>query len=179
MQERQFVLDQLDTSEERLLDLVEGLTPAQWSFRESAERWSIAENIEHLIAFENFILETIRKVLSQPAEDDKRAIAAGKEQLVLGLAKSRATAKLIAREVLRPTRRWQEISVMLAEWKRTRARVRAFALETQADLRGHYFPHIALGDLDCYQWLVVLGQHRERHRLQMEEVKADPAYPMA
>src|SRR5271163_580232 len=38
--EREFVLEQLSASEARLLGLVEGLTPAQWSFREDAERWS-------------------------------------------------------------------------------------------------------------------------------------------
>jgi len=179
IEERQFVLDQLDASEVRLLDRVEGLTPAQWAFRESAERWAIAENIEHLIVFENFILETIQKTLSQPPENDKRASAAAKEQIVLKLAKSRATTKLIAREPLRPSGRWQDMPEMLAEWKRTRARTVTFALETQADLRSHFFPHIALGDLDCYQWLVVVGQHTERHILQIEEVMADPAYPAA
>jgi len=179
MQERQFVLDQLDASEVRLLKLVEGLTPAQWIFREAPERWTIAENIEHLIVFENFILETIQKVLSEPPENGKRAFAAEKEPAVLGLAKSRATDKLIARVLLRPSGRWRDMSEMLAELKKTRVRTVAFVLETQADLRSHFFPHIALGDLDCYQWLVVLGQHGERHALQIEEVKVDPDYPAA
>jgi hypothetical protein len=43
IQERQLVLDQLASSEARLLELVEGLTPEQWSFRETPERSSIAE----------------------------------------------------------------------------------------------------------------------------------------
>lgn len=52
-----------------------------------------------------------------------------------------------------------------------------FASETQAELREHFFPHIVFGDLDCYQWLLVLGQHGLRHALQIEEIKNDPAYP--
>ena len=75
--------------------------------------------------------------------------------------------------------RWVDMGEMVAELRKTRARTMEFVAETQADLRGHFFPHIAFGDLDCYQWLVVLGQHGMRHALQIEEIKADPAYPTA
>ena len=61
--ERQVVIEQLASSEARLLELVEGLTPEQWRFRETPERWSIAENIEHCVVFERFILGTIEKAL--------------------------------------------------------------------------------------------------------------------
>ena len=37
--------------------------------------------------------------------------------------------------------------------------------------------YIAFGDLDCCQWLEVIGQHTLRHVCQIEEVKADPAFP--
>jgi hypothetical protein len=67
-QERQLVLDQLASSEVRLMNLVAGLTPPQWNFHESPERWSITEIFEHVVVFENFILRTIEKILTQPAE---------------------------------------------------------------------------------------------------------------
>ena len=44
-------------------------------------------------------------------------------------------------------------------------------------LRAHFFPHIAFGDLDCYQWLLLVGQHSLRHALQIEEIKASAGYP--
>jgi hypothetical protein len=174
--ERQLVLDQLASSEARLLELVDGLTPEQWSFRETPERWSIAEIIEHVIVFEKFIAGVIAKIIDEPAEPDKKGMAAGKEPLVLGLANARST-KFNAREAVRPTGRWPDTTEMVAELRKTRARTLAFAAETQVDLRGHFFPHIAFGDLDCYQWLVVLGQHGARHALQIEEIKGDRAYP--
>ena len=174
---RQFVLDQLASSEARLLELVHGLTPAQWNFRETPERWSIAENIEHVIALENFIVQKIQEALEQPPDGGKKGTAAGKDSLVLGLGKARGP-KLIAREVARPMGRWPDKAELIGELRRTRARTTAFASETQAELREHFFPHIAFGDLDCYQWLVVLGQHGFRHALQIEEIKADPAYPV-
>jgi len=176
--ERQFVLDQLASSEARLLELVRGLKAEQWNFRESPERWSIAENIEHVIVFENFILETVAGLLEGPPEPDKKAHAAGKEPLVLGLANARAI-KFSARESVRPTGRWPCATELVAELRKARARTLGFVTRTQADLRSHFFRHIAFGDLDCYQWLVVLGQHGLRHALQIEEIKADPGYPAA
>lgn len=174
--ERNLVLDQLASSETRLLNLVAGLTQQQWSFRETPERWSIAENIEHVTVLENFITQTIAKVLEGPAQPEKKILAARKESLVLGVANSRSV-KIKAREAARPVGRWHYPAELISEFRKTRARTIAFASETQTDLRNHFFPHVAFGDLDCYQWLVVLAQHGFRHALQIEEIKADPKYP--
>ena len=167
--ERKFVLDQLAASEARLLGLTEGLSPEQWRFREDAERWSIAEIVEHLVVFEGFIIGAVTNSLRGPAELEKMALAAAKEPLVLGLATSRG-AKLKAREATRPVGRWVDGVELVAEFRSARARTLKFAAETECDLRGHFFPHIVFGDLDCYQWLVALGQHTLRHCLQIEEI---------
>jgi len=176
IQERRLVLHQLASSEARMLELVEGLTPEQWGFRETPERWSIAEITEHVIAFENFVTRAIAETVKGPAEPDKKALAAAKDPWVHGLANSRS-AKFNARESVRPVGKWPDTTELIKELRKIRPRTIAFAGETQADLRNHFFPHIAFGDLDCYQWLVVLGQHAERHALQIEEIKAHPGYP--
>ncbi len=175
--ERQFVIEHITASESRLLELVEGLTPAQWRFREDAERWSIAEIVEHLVVFEGFITAAVTNSLQAAAEPGKMGLAGAKEPLVLGLAESRG-AKLKAREATRPVGRWVDGVELVAEFREARARTIRFAAETECDLRGHFFPHIAFGDLDCYQWLVVLGQHTLRHCLQIEEILGDSRFPV-
>jgi hypothetical protein len=175
-QERHLVMEQLVASQARLLALVTGLSPAQWGFREDAERWSIAEIVEHLVVFEGFITDAVTNSLQGPAEPEKTALAGAKEPLVLGLAESRGE-KLKAREATRPVGRWVDGAVLVAEFREARARTIAFVAETECDLRGHFFPHIAFGDLDCYQWLVVLGQHTLRHCLQVEEILEDEGFP--
>jgi hypothetical protein len=177
-QERRVVLDELESSEARIVEVVEGLTPAQWVFRETPERWSIADNIEHLVVFEGFIRGMIAKAMEGVEEAEKSGLASGKEHLVLGVANGRSN-KLIARDAVRPVGRWTAGAELMAELRRARAETLAFAAETDADLRGHFFPHIAFGDLDCYQWLVVLGQHSVRHVFQIEEIKRDAAFPAA
>ncbi len=178
VRKRQFVLERLASSEARLLGLVEGLSPAQWGFQEAAERWSTAEIVEHLVVFEGFITDAVTNALKGPAEFEKMSLAGAKEPLVLGLAESRGT-KLKAREATRPVGRWMDGAELMAEFRKARARTIAFAAETECDLRGHFFPHIAFGDLDCYQWLVVLSQHTLRHCLQIEEILGDSRFPMS
>jgi hypothetical protein len=70
-----------------------------------------------------------------------------------------------------PTGRWSDVGTMMAEFKVRRARTVEFAESTQVDLRRHFFTHVAFGDLDCYQWLVAMGQHTLRHVAQIEEIK--------
>jgi uncharacterized damage-inducible protein DinB len=175
-QERQFAVEQLASSEARLLELVSGLTDEQWNFREAPERWSIADNIEHLVVFEGFIRSAIAKTLEGAAEPEKKAEVGAKEPFVLGIANGRSN-KLVAREAVRPTGRWPDRNELVSELQKTRAVTVAFVEQTEAKLRDHFFPHISLGDLDCYQWLVVLGQHSTRHTFQIEEIKADLAFP--
>jgi hypothetical protein len=52
-----------------------------------------------------------------------------------------------------------------------------FAAVTHGDLRSYFFEHPQFGELDCYQWLLFVGAHSERHARQAEEVIADPNFP--
>ena len=51
------------------------------------------------------------------------------------------------------------------------------AKSSKDDLRVHFIKHFALGDLDLYQWLLLIPGHNERHMKQIAEVMADPGYP--
>jgi len=177
VQERELVLQQLASSEARLLGLVDGLSEAQWTFRETPERWSIAGIVEHCALFEGFILGKIVAVIEAGPEPEKRVDVEIKEGLVMGLAQARATP-FVSREIVRPTGAWSQAKAV-AELRAARARSVAFALETEAPLRDCFFAHIAFGDLDCCQWLLLLGQHMERHVLQVEEVMADAEFPVS
>lgn len=173
---RQFVVDLLTSSQANLQTALANLTPGQWSFRETPERWSIVENLEHLVLFEAFVRSAVKRALDMPAEPHKVLQAREKQPLVLDLANSRGT-KFNAREVVRPTGAIKDPDEMIAAFRTARAATLQFTADTQDDLTAHFFPHIAFGDLDCYQWLIVIGQHTLRHVRQIEEIKADPGFP--
>jgi len=176
-QERQWVLDQFHSSEAHLLELVKGLTPAQWSFREVPDRWSIAEIIEHVISVESRLTRAIQKMLQSPADPYKRPATPVQDSVLQARGTDRDT-KLNAPEQVRPAGKWPDTSELMTEFRKTRAATVAFVAETSAQLRNHFIPHMAFGELDLYQWLIVLSKHGERHALQIEEIKANPAWPV-
>ena len=175
-EERAFLLERLTASEAKLLALAEGMTPEQWLFREMPERWSIAENFEHLVLFERFIRGVVAKVIATPAEPEKMQAVARKQDSVLELAVV-GERKIEAREVVRPVGDVVDAATVQEMLRRERAETIAFAREVQADLRQHFFPHLTLGDLDGYQWLLVIAQHSDRHAGQIKRVMLDPRYP--
>jgi hypothetical protein len=175
-QERQAALDQLRASHERLMGLVERLTPAQWSFHPGEGRWSIADCIEHVTAVENRVLGAIGKRLAAPGEAEKAMPPAEKDEVVRRTIPDR-TKRIEAPEPVRPRGRWQQVADLLAEYRTTRERTLKFVEETAADLRSRSWPHVALGELDCYQWILVMGHHGDRHAKQVEEIRRHPGFP--
>jgi hypothetical protein len=177
--ERQLVVDQLTASQERLLGLVRGLTTDQWAFRPAEGRWSIGECVEHVVRVENRVLGLIAKKLQEGApEPEKRDTSRAKDALVAQAIPDR-TIRREAPEPVRPTGQWPDANELLAEFERTRQRTTEFAATTQGDLRSYFVPHMALGELDCYQWLLVLSLHGARHAQQIEEIRAAPGFPRA
>ncbi len=184
--ERQTVTAKLVASRERLLGVVDGLTAEQWTFRPGEGRWSINECVEHVMNVENRVLGSIGKKVAErlinmdavanahevPPESARHAKDAEIAVLVID-----RTIRRQAPEAVRPTGQWPEPGSVLEEFRKTRARTEQFVAGSDADLRSYFIPHGAFGELDCYQWLLLLGGHAERHTLQIEEIKADSAFP--
>jgi uncharacterized damage-inducible protein DinB len=175
--ERKLVVDQLKSSQERLLELVGGLTAEQWTFRPAEGRWSIRECLEHVARVENRVLGLIGKKLDEGTpEPEKRDPTHAKDAVVAKAIPDR-TIRREAPEPVRPTGQWADTNELLAEFRKTRQRTTEFAATTRGDLRSHFVPHMALGELDCYQWLLVLSLHGVRHAQQIEEIRAAPGFP--
>ncbi len=174
--ERDLVLLHLAGSRERLLQAVDGLSEEQRQFRAAPDRWSVVDCIEHIILVERHVFNGMMRTLQAPAEPEKAAAVQGKEQVILDLVPSRARRVKGPAEVM-PSGRWSEIDPLLRQFELTREYSIGFATHTEANLFDHCFPHPFLGDLNCYQWLLFLGAHCERHVRQLEEVKSDPAFP--
>jgi hypothetical protein len=174
--ERQLVVDQLKASQARLLELVDGLSAEQWTFRPAEGRWSAAECLEHVIRVEQRILGVIEKKINEDAPVQGRARV---DDAVVSRAIPDRTQRREAPEPVRPTGQWPDSNELLAEFHKTRQRTTEFAAATQGDLRSYFIPYMALGELDCYQWLLVLSLHGFRHAQQMEEIKVSAGFPRA
>lgn len=177
--ERDFAMSSMHATRKMFLDSVAGLTEAQWNFKASPERWSIAECAEHIAVSEDFIFGVAMQTLQSPAAPDKRqpfAEARKKDEGLIAMVPDRSQ-KFQAPEPLKPTNRFKTPAEMVAHFKEKRDANIDYIDKTQDDLRVHFSKHPAAGELDSYQWILLMSGHTERHTKQILEVKADPGYP--
>jgi uncharacterized damage-inducible protein DinB len=172
--ERERAIADLRESRQRLLDVTRRLSPSQLAYKPAPDRWSVAECIEHVILVESAVLGMIQKSVAQPGDSPTSGAA---DEVLVAQATDRSRA-LNAPDRLAPTGRFAHHE-LLPEFEATRKRTAEFAATTDADLRRGAAPHPVFGSLDCYQWLLLIPAHGERHRAQVEEVMASPEFPRA
>lgn len=174
-EERKRAADYLEKTRDAFLASTDGLSEAQWNFKPSPTRWSVAEVAEHIAATEDMLMGTVHdKVMIAPARTEPTDVKEIDEFVVKAI--SDRTGKVKAPEPLVPTRRFGSPADTLRHFKESRAKTLAFLDETK-DLRGHAIDSPLGKKLDGYQWLLFMGAHAERHTKQIEEVKADPGFP--
>jgi hypothetical protein len=167
----------------RVLEVTEGLSAAQWQFKPAPDRWSIAENLEHMVIVQDRVLGPILGQLAQaPAaspDRDWRAVDA----IILQRFSDRSL-KAKAPEFVEPG---GELSrdATLERFSRNYERMNAF-IESTPGLREHVLESPPLRFVtngehtvaDGYQWALTLAAHDERHVRQILEIKADTNYPV-
>jgi uncharacterized damage-inducible protein DinB len=173
--ERELLLKNLAESRERLLDMAQSLSREQLHHRPAPGRWTVAENLEHITIVEGRVLGSIQKTLEAGPDPSKRSFMEGRDELLVANVAGRAT-RLQAPEVLAPTGRWPD-DQLLDEFEGVRKQTHDFAAGTDADLRSHFYKHPAIGELDLYQWMLLIAAHCDRHRTQSEEVMASSGFP--
>lgn len=175
-----FLLNHLKQTRQDFLKSIKGLSVAQWNYKPSPERWSIAECAEHITLAEDFIRGLLQeKVMKTPAAtDEQRAKANIPDEKVIAMLTDR-THKAQAPEPIKPTsHQWPDEKSLIAEFNKRRAATVQYVKSTpEADLRAHVSDSPLGAPLDGFQFLELLSAHTKRHTLQIEEVKADPGYP--
>jgi uncharacterized damage-inducible protein DinB len=175
--ERELLLKNLAESRERLLRMSKNLSREELHYRPAPSRWTVAECVEHIVTVEKRLLGAIQKTLEAGPDSSKRSAMDGQDEaLIAGLVAR--VIRFQAPEPVVPTGRWPD-EQLLQEFEAARLQTRDFAAITTADLRRHFFKHPVIGELDLYQWLLLIAGHCDRHRVQSEEVMASPGFPRA
>jgi DinB family protein/SnoaL-like protein len=171
-QERDLLLDLLVSSQQALIAAVVRLTQDQWTFTPADERWSIAQCAEHLALSEEALLGMVRtQILESPAAPEKTAMARGRDGIVVAAMRDRSQRRKTF-DFLEPRSSAPAPAHFIDAFLTRRAATLQFVRETEKALHHHFAPLGPLGDLDGYQWLLLLASHTERHVAQMDEVKA-------
>lgn len=170
--EREKAVTHLEQTRERMLRTTTSLSPDQWRYKPESDCWSVAEIVEHVAFVESRILGGIERALqkeptlSKPFMEDDAFV-----QRIVGRAD-----RMKAPDQVAPSGRWP-LDQLIPEFEAARKRTIEFAETTEASLRQHCFAHPFFGPLDCYQWLLLIPSHAERHRRQAEEMINGMGFP--
>jgi len=173
--ERSYLLQQLEESKKGMLASIDGLSEAQWKFKPAPNVWSVQECAEHIVLAEEFILSGAQGVLKTAAVPrPASSTPAVDQQLVAGV--KRRDQKFTAPEPIVPSARFPTPADAAKEFTARREKTVAYVKSTQDELRTHVGKG-PVGPMDGYQFLLLLSAHSARHTAQIEEVKANAAYP--
>ena len=134
------------------------------------ESWSILEVVEHLVIAEPQYWQQALDSMKQPPSD-KKPDATDAGILWYGIDR---TNRQKTGEVRVPRGRFPDIGNSLAEFRKLRKTIRDYAATTKEDPRSRM---LLEGNMDVYQWLLMISTHSQRHILQIREIKAHAAYP--
>jgi hypothetical protein len=170
--ERQRLLAHFELTESWLASELAGLSPAQLAFRMAPDSWSIRDVVEHLAIAEPQYWKQLEDSLAKPLPASAytpQATDAG----ILWYGIDRGNRQRTG-EARVPDGRFKSAAEAHASFAKLRATMKSLASATEDDLRGR--PLID-GNMDVYQWFLMISTHSQRHILQIREVKADAKYP--
>ncbi len=169
--DRQRLLAHLRLTEGWLTTEVEGLTPAQLRYRVTPETWTIMDVVEHLAIAEPQYWQQLQRSLERPAVQGYKPDATDADILWYGIDRSRRQKTGEARV---PGGKYADVKDSLAAFRALRATMLELATGTTEDLRGRA---LVEGNMDVYQWFLMISSHAQRHVLQIREIKESPGYP--
>ena len=174
---RERVVLLLGESGGRFVGAFRGVNSEQFRFKMGADRWSIAETVEHVIVAETGSGKLIRgRLVREATAPELLAETVGGEERVDGRLMTRDRV-FPAPEFVMPTGRWSTPDEMIAVFEESRQATIDFIRTTEHDLTSFAAPHPALGPLNGLQWGYFLVRHCLRHIDQIDELKGAPGYP--
>lgn len=158
------------------------LSDAQWKFKLAPDRWSIAENLAHVVVVQERVLGPIlEQLVTAPPPltgiDNKVVDSIVIHQFPTRLARFSAPEAVNPGEPIAPA---ELLSRLSGNCQRL-----ADSLD-RPGLRQHAVPAAPLKGvskgayefMDGYQWILAAAAHTERHAKQMLEIMADPGFPL-
>ncbi len=175
-EDREKGLKYLQETTDLFLKEISGLSEAQLNFKESPERWSVAEVAEHIVVAENRIFSLItEKIVKEPAPVGKENFRL--QDTAIWMAITNRNTKFTAPEPVQPKGNFKTKADILKGFKETRAKTAEFLKNTDEDLRNRFGTLPVIGTIDGFQWFVFINAHGYRHLEQIKEIKAHPDFP--
>lgn len=175
-QERKAVIKALKTSEKNLEKAIKGLSTAQLDYTPSSDAWGVGDCVKHLAASEGGLRQMLDASLAAPANPEKRSEVKMSDAEFTAMMTSRENkAKTFA--ALEPKNTsFKSVEEAMAAFKTLRAQLIEMVKNNNSDMRNHVSA-LPFGSVDAYQMILLIAGHTNRHVAQINEVKANAAFP--
>jgi len=173
--ERKMAVEKLTQTQDHMLKVMKGLSPAQLNYKADPNSWSVAECAEHIAISESLIWGMVDGALKQPADPSKRGEVKMKDDQIFNMITDRSS-KIKTQEPFEPKNKFTSAEGSIKEFKEKRAAHINYVKTTKDDLRDRY-AQLKFGTIDAYQAILFMAGHTERHVKQMEEVIASAGFP--
>ena len=163
------IVADLRADRDRLRRAVERVPAPRREWRPGADRWSVAEILEHLVIVETRAATIVRELAatapaiagtssrSEPMVFD-RTVLRDRSQRIMAPAPIQPTGRMSAADA------W-------AALEQSRVALLAAVREAEGrEMSAVSRTHPRLGLLNGYEWIAALGGHEERHAAQIEEI---------
>lgn len=175
--DRKYLLENLKRSRDEVIAETKGLSKAQWSFRESPDRWSINEIVEHIAIWELLLLNRISNLINYTEAHPELSASARPDAEALGFImeeKPHYSPDYTKPFTYTIPMGINDLKNNVAWLLKLREESINYISTTNDDLRAHYFS----GDNENpHQTYITLFGHTDRHLRQLRKVKAHANYP--
>lgn len=171
--DRQFTIDQFNRTRDDLVNETKDLTPAQWAFHESDDRWSIGEIVEHLALWEIIWSREISigsRSRPQPELNKTAKPDSYYSDFIM------ETNPHVAADIAIPTG-FIHGNDNLKFFLSRREQNLSFLKKTEVDMRAHFELTATSNPRNMHQVYIYQWGHVDRHLRQIRKVKADPNFP--
>jgi len=172
-EDREHLLVHVEMTTQMVAEQVRGLSRAQLEYKASSDRWSIREVVSHLAVAEPDYWRDIQKSLkAAPDMNGKKSSATDADILWYGIDRVVHTKTGGGHEKVDT---YKDLNVALGKFQALRATMIEYIKTTNDDMRAHSFGERQ--PIDCWQWMLEISTHAERHIQQIREIKNDPNFP--
>jgi len=172
-EDREHLLVHFEMTTQMLAEQVRGLSPKQLEYKASPDRWSIREVVSHLAVAEPDYWRDLQKALkASPDMKEKKSTATDADILWYGIDRVVHTKTGGGHEKVDT---YKDLGDALGKFQALRATMIEYIKTTDVDMRAHSFGNQEV--IDCWQWMLEISTHAERHIQQVREIKNDLNFP--
>jgi len=165
--DKQMLVDLLAASREKFLSSFAGVAEGDCRKRPAEGVWSVLDCVEHIAGAESAMLRLVKET-----RRPRPAGAPNREQIFLDHMGSRRR-KVQSPEAGQPKGRFTCLAEAGGSFETARAATIVFVEQNTEDLRATEVTHPVslVGNVSCYEMMIIMARHAERHALQIEEIR--------